>query len=509
MVDDLSRKLDYAADVLETLDYRLNRFAPVTYADDASWVETKHPRDADGKFSSGSGGAGSAGHGAKAYDTTLKKGVKGSAAGLIKFMLEKGTYGKSDIETAALNSYGVKPASIPWYLNDIKKKTGLTAPSKSSPPDKGGGEASELENFKLNEPAQTAKPMTSGTIPPSIKSDIKSLVASNHMTADAANNLLPVIEHWDNLTAENKPKVEKKINEILDALTSKYEPSVTVAKLQPLAGAGMSVNAVNSAIEKLKAQHGVSTASVSAYTPTTVQEKAVYTALKAVPHYRQDHVNYFEDASGKEVRAVLKTDTRKIQGDHFASVSSAYNEKPENGNTEAVGKAMQGYGHEQYETWTQDQKSALSSYKGSGYHDINKYMRGVGVEYAYSEVIDKVKHIREAMKTSVVPADTPVWRGLDSSLKQLTGFDDPTQAVGRCFVHQNFASVSRSKQVSSGFGTKTLLKFTIPAGANGIVLGSQNSGEKEIVLPDHAVFRVTKVEGNMVHVDYLGSKQDE
>jgi hypothetical protein len=164
---------------------------------------------------------------------------------------------------------------------------------------------------------------------------------------------------------------------------------------------------------------------------------------------------------------------------------------------------------------TEDEKQALFAYKGSShYRQINRILRGeTEPEDDTPERRQYIADIREAMKKSFVPADTPVYRGLQASLEQLTGFADPKDAVGRCFVHSNFASVSRSRNVSLKFGNDSLLKFTLPAGSNGVVLGSQD-GEREIVLPDNAVFRVMKVEPdkegakNLIHVQYLGTRED-
>jgi hypothetical protein len=471
--------------------------------DDASWVESKHPRDADGKFT-----AGSAGHGAKSYAATLKPGAKGSAAGLIKHMVEAGTYGKSDIAIAALESYGVKPASVPWYLNDIKKKTGKEAPLHSKP---------SSEKAQAVAPAEAPKAAEPTGMPDAAKKLAHKLAIIGVPMA-VMSDLKPVFEHWEKLTAENKPKVEGKLEEILDALDSAYEKGKAhnLKKIEPIFGSGLSVNAVNKALGDLKAKHGVT--SSTAYAPTTLAEKKVYEAAKSAPHYRQDHVNYFEDASGKEVKATLKTDTKKIPGDHYALVTSSYGKDKDNGDQSSVSLAMDSYATEQNKARTPEQEIAIAGYQDGDYAPINKALNGQ--QEASTLVKDGIEHLRAVMAKSYVPADTPVFRGLQASLKDLTGFDDPEHAVGRCFVHANFASVSRSPNVSANFGKNSMLKFVIPAGANGLVMKhGQAHGEREIVLPDNAVFRVMKVEQNasvmgntiknLIHVMYLGTKDKD
>jgi hypothetical protein len=107
-----------------------------------------------------------------------------------------------------------------------------------------------------------------------------------------------------------------------------------------------------------------------------------------------------------------------------------------------------------------------------------------------------------------------LFRGLNASLEKLSGFSDPEDSVGRSFVHKNFASCSRDIAVSKNFGSKCVLKFTLPAGAKSIVLGGQYS-EKETVLPRNATFRIDKVEQgkngcqNLVHVTYIGEADDD
>ena len=106
-------------------------------------------------------------------------------------------------------------------------------------------------------------------------------------------------------------------------------------------------------------------------------------------------------------------------------------------------------------------------------------------------------------------------------MKDLSGFDDLKESEGRVFEHKNYASISREKSVSETFANwksnhspSVMLKMTVPAGAKGVVLGAQSSGEKEIVLPRRCSFRIDSVEKKsdkkwICHVTYVGVREDD
>lgn len=546
-------------------------------ADDANFVETDHPRGADGKFTKGAGTSGAVSHGITAYEKTLKKGAKGSVAGLMKSMLATGDYSEADIFKAAQTIYDLpadKKGYVKWYAKDMAKMGSAPPPTPAT--SKVGGSAAPTP-AAASGPVPTAAaapsspPPAVGSIPTPENDTQKGLKAKAesgdlahvtqfyknpmHMTADilyakallaaygkgpaapaisAAKSaapqvtdyegakkklnleaeasikdyLNPVFEHWDKLTPENKPKVEAKLLEIANAIGNQEK----VKALTPISdGHGQSVNAVNSAIGLLKPA-----ASAPAYTPTTPAQVKAFAKLKSVPHFRTDHVNYFEDHEGKELKAVLKTDTKKIPGDHYALVTSAYAGKKGDGNTSAVSTAMDSFKNATWHSYSPSEQLASQNYKGSTYDPMNDYLLGKTTDANTPDYIKKyVTDFRTAVNKSVVPADTPAFRGLRCSLKSLSGFDDPEQSVGRCFEHANFASVSRDRGVSESFagkgssGAKVLMKLTIPAGATGMVLGNQH-GEAEVVLPDKCTFRIDEVEpwdngkGHFIHVTYLG-----
>ncbi len=214
-------------------------------------------------------------------------------------------------------------------------------------------------------------------------------------------------------------------------------------------------------------------------------------ATKKAPHFQTDAKHTYEDAFGNELKSREVVDTKKIPDALLDTVTNAYGDDPDDAMTYQVDEAMMKAGQMNWASFNSKQQAALTKYKGAFYDPINDYLRGL-VTTPQSGVKNAVAQIRAAMKTAVVPARTPVWRGLRATLKELTGFDDPEMAVGRVFVHRNFASVSRSKSTAKSFGEEVMMHINLPAGTPGVVLRDQNSFEREIVMPDHSVFRIDK-----------------
>lgn len=334
-------------------------------------------------------------------------------------------------------------------------------------------------------------------------------------------HLDPVLQHLDNLTPENKPKVEAKLKELvamdvnLDGGEKEDEEfAAKVGALQPIAGYGKSVSGVNDAIASLKqtwSKQAAKPAAAATYTPHTPAQQQVFDALSGVPHFDETHIRSYQNKDGVKVKAILHQNTEEIADHGFTKVSSAYGEVVEHKTATSadVSNAMQEYAGHVMAGLTPEEQYAASSYKGSGYTAINDSLLAGGAPHK------SVKHIDSAMSKSRLPADTPLWRGMRTTLEKLTGFTDPAKAVGRSFDHVNFVSASRSKKVSEerfGGGKGILLKFIAPAGAPGLVLGGQTgSSELESVLPRNAVFKISRVEPRpgkepVLHVVYLGTK---
>lgn len=625
-------KLNSVARVLTGLNRRLGTLLgePMTRADDANWEEHKHPRDSDGKFSSG-GGGGTKGAALGSYKSKLA-GKKGSVSSLIKHMLMAGVP-ENDVFAAAHEMYGLehdKFGYVKWNHNDLKKKgeavpalikggqmppkpepkpveipkpippgaPAATPPAPSPAPygaqqgaksklimkelddhlgliggvaktkieeglkkvtaalgkptevqqlsylgaiepitgqgmSKGcnmfnnylatlkseyglNGEAAkppadDLANFKLNEPPKAPEPADTAA---------KASQVSKGMLSD-------VVKWLPKVSPSFQPPVKDLVDQINYALgqTTLEKQTSMLAQIPMIKNPqGMGQAGANDALAALQNDYGVGPANkpAEAAKPKPVPPKveaAIFHAAKAAPMKRVDQVSYFENHEGKEVKARLKVNTKNIPGDHYAKVTAAYGNSTD-GMSESVDKAMQAYAKDTLGTHSTAQMQAIADYRDGYYTNINKYM--LGEKDPGKAVLERVAKIKEALSNSYVPADTPMFRGLSCSLKDLSGFDDPQEAVGRCFEHKNFASASRSESQARAFGERTVLHFTVPAGSPGVVMGGQSYSddpprEREILLDSNIMFRVDKVEqkviGNntrhVVHCTYLGKREDE
>ena len=531
------RKIDRVLEGVEDLiaRFELGPLGTLVRGDDANFKEADHPRDKSGKFTKGNGATA---HGIAGYKESLAKATgkaaKASGAGLINWMLMSGKYSKDDIYEAAQQEFGIKAQKagyVNWYKKDLEKK-GFSVPEPpkestvgSEESDLDAKEAASLEDFKQTEakapePEPEPEPEPKAPEPPkTLAEQVKDSYVFKNVNVKA--HLDPVLQHLDNLTPENKPKVEAKLKELVamdvnpdGGEEEDEEFAAKVEALQPIAGYGKSVSGVNDAIAALKqtwSKQAAKPAAAATYTPHTPAQQQVFDALSGVPHFNETHIRSYQNKNGVKVTAILHQNTEEIADHGFTKVSSAYGEVVEHKTATSadVSNAMQEYAGHVMADLTPDEQYAVSSYKGSGYTAINNSLLAGGAPHK------SVKHIDSAMSKSRLPADTPLWRGMSATLEELTGFTDPAKAVGRSFDHVNFVSASRSKKVSEdrfGGNKGILLKFTAPAGAPGLVLGGQTgSSELESVLPRNAVFKISRVEPRpgkepVLHVVYLGTK---
>ena len=429
--------------------------------DDANFDASKHPRGPDGKFTNAAGLSGGAATGAESYEKTLKKNEKGSAAGLMKHLIMSGEYSKEDIFAAAKAIYGTKdPGHVGWYVNDLKKK-GQTPPPLPKTSTAKVGEA----KAKVGEAKAIELSKSISKVKVTDKASFKQAAGTFSSIPGVKTDLDGVAEHFDNLTPENKPKVASKIEELCDTLLNVLgnasdqvdldaKLASAFSKIQPINGLGLSVSAVNSALEKIKAKYAPPAASTEVTAGMSPKQAKLYSKLVAVPHYKSEQVHWLEDHEGKEVKTRLLIDTKKIPGDAFAKVTSAYIGKPthDNATHSEVNKAMQDYAGKQFDTLTSDEQMAFQSYKGSGYKEINDALLSeISSPVHLSHIQEKIDQLDSAIDKSYVPADVPAWRGLRCSLKDLSGFDDLKESEGRVFEHKNYASISREKSVSETF----------------------------------------------------------
>jgi hypothetical protein len=333
-------------------------------------------------------------------------------------------------------------------------------------------------------------------------------------------------KHWPNTLPANLEAVQAQDAKIEAALSldTLEDQAEALAAIEPLGGNGMAKQAMDSYLAKVKKDYLVDTPSggpdkgktTSKDGPATPkQAKAAKEISKLLPK-RSNTESWHLDSEGKEVRAVLRLNTKEIANEGYEKVTAAYGGDLGNSLHHAVDSAMDEYAGPVWKTFSGPQHAAIQSYKGSGYININQVMLEGSID-KNPDTKKKINAISAAMKTSRLPADTPVFRGVRVDLKTFTGFDNPEDCIGKCFEHKNFASVSRRLETSQKFGTKTMIKMTLPAGMPAIVLpNDQTYGEREIILDAKSIFRIEKVEKTnyhdesyMLHVVYLGRREDE
>lgn len=334
-------------------------------------------------------------------------------------------------------------------------------------------------------------------------------------------------QKWKGILPVNKPPVDAMEQALGKALsmTSAAEQTQALSQITPIANpVGMGQKSANEFLAKAQQAAGIaptapghpSNAPLTSSLPKGPGKKLqseIFHALEDSPAVYIETVARFEGAGGK-IKARNVVDTDRIPKDAYAKVTAAYGAERDNGMTQAVDKAMADYSQHSFGKLDEETKAAVESYQGTGYGSIN------GALLAGSDGAGKTKEriqlIKKAIEGSVIPADTPAFRGMRCTLKDLSGFDDPAKSVGRAFVHKNFASISRSESKARDFGEDVMLKMTIPAGTRGLVMGKQD-WEREIMLQANSVFKIEKVEQkvtasgkaqHLVHVTYMGTKED-
>jgi len=519
---------------------------------DAEWNEADHPRDYDGKFVNAAN-KGAAAHGLASYEKALGAGNAGTAQGMVKHLIKTGTYSAKDIFSAAQEKFGLPNEksglvkSVFGKLVNIDKLNLPPLPLKSGPKEPNEKTlqsmapeiAQELHEelfpnkSKVDDPLLSIIEQMNEPPPPDLSGKGSAIITNpdkleaaifSTLPNDCIKTLHPVFENYSKLTEENKPKVEAKLNEIIAAFgndTTQEGLEKSIGALSEIDGLGMSVNAVNTAIKQLKQEYGVdfseSKGAAAHYTPETKAEKTKFKKLSQHKRSSIHSVTEFEDANGKDIVSVLKASTKNIPKEYYAMVSSSFGDEPNNSDTHKVSSALEDYANFVWANeYNSNEISSIESYQGSHHKGINKTLLNPSSNPPSPQVQGWIDNISKAMKKSFVPANIPVFRGITASLKTLTGFDNPDDAVGRMFEHKNFASCSRAQSVANDFAEsgpgneeQTLLRFTIPAGVNGIVMRrGQTSWEKEIVLPQKSSFRIDKVEQkdgkNYLDVTYLG-----
>ena len=334
-------------------------------------------------------------------------------------------------------------------------------------------------------------------------------------------------QKWKGILPVNKPPVDA-MEQALDkalSMSTGDEQAQALSQITPIPNpVGMGQKSANEFLAKAQQAAGItpttaghpSNAPLSSSLPKGPGKKLqseIFHALEDSPAVYIETVAKFEGAGGK-IKARNVVDTDRIPKDAYAKITAAYGAQRDTGMTQAVDNAMQDYVKHSFDKLDEETKSAVRAYQGTGYGSINSALLAGGEGSGNTK--DRIHLIKKAIEESVIPADTPAFRGMRCTLKDLSGFDDPAKSVGRAFVHKNFASISRSEQTARNFGENVMLRMVVPAGTRGLVMDKQN-WEREIMLQANSVFRIDKVEQkvtasgkaqHLVHVTYMGTKED-
>jgi hypothetical protein len=342
------------------------------------------------------------------------------------------------------------------------------------------------------------QPENAGQFGPGGNSDKTSPDAPENVTDPIAAMALKKILSIKYLPgATNAQKVEK-----LGALSDPEDPSVAsyLGSLKSyLAWGG------NYAPKQETLSPELSRPAAIGYEPHTESQKNIYADLEMADPVRE---NIAFEVDGRKI--LYKRDTGKIPADWYEKVTSAYADGAEPLSND-VDAAMSGYANAVDLMLTKDEDSAVWNYKGSGYDEIRK--RLLGKKKNVNDAVEKnISDLKSAINKTALPADTVLYRGFRASLKKIAGID-LADAVGKSFVHKNFASFSRDDEVAAEFGGSTMMKVTIKAGTPALVLGEQNGGEREVLIDCNSVFKIDKIKKvgsrNVIFVTYLGTSVDE
>lgn len=144
------------------------------------------------------------------------------------------------------------------------------------------------------------------------------------------------------------------------------------------------------------------------------------------------------------------------------------------------------------------QANALATYGGSGYASINAALRhGEG---GSTHIKNATKHIDEYLKNAELPEDTTLYRGVKGEYAKIL---KSILLEGTKFVDKGFVSTSVRKEISEGFSHGLLFKINAPKGTKGAAIGSYSGhhGEHEVLLPRNTVFKVKSYDPHSGHVE--------
>lgn len=154
------------------------------------------------------------------------------------------------------------------------------------------------------------------------------------------------------------------------------------------------------------------------------------------------------------------------------------------------------------------ENTALNSYQGSGYVEINNALRhqntgNFDASQLQPALRAKIKAIDSAMKKWQVPQDVVVTRGLHNA-----HWAEGVNMEGKTVTEFGYSSTAFK---NSNFGGSIIMKITVPKGTNAVHMNgkktSSHPGENELLLPRSTRYVVTKDENSghqrILHVTAL------
>lgn len=171
-----------------------------------------------------------------------------------------------------------------------------------------------------------------------------------------------------------------------------------------------------------------------------------------------------------------------------------------------------------YKAWqaglTEEQRGLLDGYTDMYYQHMNYMLRNDGYTQGSNTYMNaEIDKLQETILSSKIPFDMTVYRGIENDTQYNVA--DLRKQIGQTMVDKGFGSTSLDFHTgyeftgykSPGDGPRLVYQYTLPKGLSGAYLEgiSAHPGEKEVLLPHGAKFRITGVRT----INYRGALGDE
>ena len=130
------------------------------------------------------------------------------------------------------------------------------------------------------------------------------------------------------------------------------------------------------------------------------------------------------------------------------------------------------------------QSNAIDSYKGSGYHDINKSLR------FDHHPNDSAKKITDWLDEASIPEDCVLYRGIGKDAAPML---KSVLYPGGSIIDHGFMSMSTQESFSKGWGGGILMRITVPKGTKAATVRApgMGDGESEVLAQRDSVLHIT------------------